>query len=335
MKPIQAFHLQGIIVFIVLITGAAAWAGPAKGPLQVRNQFPPHLMFLTPKPDGPDLPAQNQFNIGVALDYSSAFVNEVAGPRVSIIDMEMTTLELSFAYGLFDRLSLGLDLPLVSMNGGFLDDFLKDFHDTFSFPNYGRGNRPDNEFLYVIRTENRDWFDSDAGGIHLADSVLTAKLRLAGATASPFAVSLAYSLKLPTGDEENGFGSGNFDHGIFLLSRFQWGQAAFYVNPGYIFLSDPDLPGPPVSAENIFSLLIGGEYVVNDKWSLLVQGNFYSSPISDTNIPHLDDDALELELGLIYRVRPWIDFEFAFCEDLSGAVPDFNVHGAFRFRFGP
>ncbi len=32
----------------------------------------------------------------------------------------------------------------------FMDDLLRSYHNAFGFPDYGRSNRPDNEFLYEV-----------------------------------------------------------------------------------------------------------------------------------------------------------------------------------------
>jgi len=46
-----------------------------------------------------------------------------------------------------------LDIPVLVFSEGFLDGFLEDYHDAFGFPDYGRKNRPNNDFLYEVRRD--------------------------------------------------------------------------------------------------------------------------------------------------------------------------------------
>ncbi|GBC60607.1 hypothetical protein DENIS_1564 [Desulfonema ishimotonii] len=325
-----------LMLFIFLHRVPLSQAGSSGGPLQVQNRYPPHLMFLTPLPDGPDLPGNNRFETAFSVDYSSVNVNEKSAGWTALIDMEMTVLSFSLAYGLSDRLSVGLYLPLVSMSGGFMDNFLEDYHDTFGFPNYGREDRPKNSFAYSITKDGKDWFQARDNGLHLGESVVSAKYSLWDERRGDrFSATLAYALKLPTGDADRGFGSGGYDHAVSLLSRARFKALAVYLNAGFSILSDPDTLGADISACNIFSMLLGGEYLLNDKWSLLSQLNFYTSPLDeDTGISQLDNESLELSLGCLCRITPDVDFEFAFCEDLTRAAPDFTIHAGIRCRFG-
>lgn len=328
------------IVFLCLTVNALA--GYEKGPLHVRNQFPPHLMFLTPQPDSPNVVPEDRFKFSLSADYSSVFVNETSANWSALIDMEMTVLDVSLEYGMMEYLTLSLDIPLVSMGGGFLDGFLEDYHDTFGFPNYGREKRPKNEFAYSLRKNRQEWFSAESGGLHLADGSISAKLSLVDeetglfqkARFSSTSVSLAYTLKIPVGDEDRGFSSGGPDHGFSVLSQFRFSSFALYLNPSVIFLSDPQTSGPDISVNTIFGIFAGGEYALSDSWTLAAQLNYYTSPFENTGISQLDDDSLELGLGFTCELTPAMSLEFAFCEDLTHSVPDFNIHARVVYEIG-
>ncbi|QTA92766.1 DUF3187 family protein [Desulfonema magnum] len=322
-----------VILFVCLTM--SAWA-TEKGPLRVRNQFPPHLMFLTPLPDSPRLMQRNQLSVSLSADYASVFVNAESEDWTALMDTEMTVLDVSFEYGVTEYLTLSLEVPLISMNDGFLDGFLEDYHNMLGVPNYGRENRPKNEFAYVLQKEGQDWFKSESGGCHPGDSSVSLKIPLADEKEPflPWSLSLSYTLKIPTGDEDHGFGSGGFDHGVFLFSQFNLSPFVLYLNPGFIFLTDPETSGPEISVNNIFALLIAGEYIFNDQWTLSAQFNYYTSPFENTGIRSLDDDSLELAVGFTRELTSAMTLEFAFCEDLSRSEPDFNVHTRLIYRLG-
>jgi hypothetical protein len=317
-------------LLIVQLCWAPTWvrAAEEKGPLQVRNQFPPHLMFLTPVPQSPRLPADGQLRGSLAFDYSSVYFDEASANGSALVDMEMAVFELAFDYGLTDRLALGLRLPLVSMNAGFLDGPLETFHETFGLPNYDKQLRPKDDFAYDLKKDGQNWLDPQSGGLNLADITTELKLALVKREGKdPSAVSLSYQVKLPTGDPDHGFGSGAVDHGLFLPIQIQIDRCIVYLTPGYIWVADPETDGPDVAARNVVSFFAGGEYLLTADFSLLTQINFYTSPTERTGIDKLDDGSLDLAVGFHWRFAPELGFEFAFCEDLTRAAPDFNLHG--------
>lgn len=337
----QIFVTAICILYLMIPEGQA---GSEKGPLHVTNRFPPHLLFLKPAPDSPEPVPKNQFELSLSLDYAAVFVNETSDDWSALADMEMSVTELSVRYGVTEYLSLSADIPWISMNAGFLDGFLEDYHSALGVGNYDRETRPDNAFAYSLRKNGTDCFDAESGGLHLGDLSLSAKLSLtdekngilkSGISHSlflPESIALSYTLKFPSGDKDRGLGSGGFDQGLFLLSQFRLiPSLLIYLNPGIIFLSETETD---ISFRNrIFAFFWGGEYLLNESWSLFAQLNYYTSPFEHTGIRQLDDDSLELQLGFACALTRSLNFEFAFCEDLTRSAPDFNIHTRFVYRF--
>ena len=334
--------LKAVCVLCLMIS--EGHAGSEKGPLHVTNRFPPHLLFLKPVPDSPRTLPGNSFEMSLSADYSSTFVNETSEERSVLADMEMSVSELSVRYGATEYLSLSADIPVFSMNAGFLDGFLADFHKTLGVGNYGRETRPEDAFAYSLKKNGKEQFDAESGGLHFGDISLSAKLSLmdekngilkSGSSYSRFfpeSIALSYILKLPVGSKDRGLGSGGFDHGLFLLSQFRlFPSLLIYLNPGILLLSDPEVD---LSFSNkIFAFFWGGEYLLNESWSFFAQWNYYTSPFENTGIRQLDEDSLELQSGFSCALTQSLNFEFAFCEDLTRSEPDFNVHTRFVYRF--
>ncbi len=308
-----------------------------KGPLQVRNSFPPFFMFLSPLPDSPGLLQAKELRLSLALDYSSTFVHDTAGDWEVLMDMETTLADLRLEYGLADYLTLGLQVPFISMNGGFMDGFLENYHKTFGFPNYGREKRPKNKFGYQLYFQDKIWLNGRAGGFNPCDSSLSAKLKLLQAISGrPVELSLSYHVKFPLGDPDYGYGSGEFDHGIFLLSRTRLGDfpVVLYIQPGFLFLSDPHTLGAAIEVDPSWSIFCGLEYLYSEKLSLMAQINYFTSPFQAPGISQLHLGGLQLDFGFSYSFSDKSALEFAFCEDLSGSgAPDFNLHLRTSLRF--
>jgi hypothetical protein len=315
----------GLFMFSPFPLGAASSVDPSgAGPLEVRNQFPPHLMFLTPVPTGPAPLPQGGLEVDLALDYSSVFFAEHSDRWSLLVDMEMAVVDLGLRYGLTPLVTLGINQPAARMWDGFLDGPLEDYHNAFGFPNYDKDTRPEDEFAYFIRKDGRDWFRSEPGGWHLMDATLGAEWRLLNGVSRD--ISLIYQVQLPTGENESGFGSGSFDHSLGLPTAFAHKKLRVFLTPGVHLPGEPDTIDASIHTRPFGSLLVGAAYAYNENLSLIAQVNGYTSPLEKTDIPKLDDGSLELGLGFHYRLIRGLGLEFAFTEDLTRAAPDFNLH---------
>ena len=319
----------------VLAVGTANVHAVEMGPLHVPNRYPLYLMFLTPEPDTPKLIDSAQWQISLNADYTSVYINEQSSDWSVLMDMEMTITTLSLTYGLTSNVNLSLAMPWISMHAGFLDGPLGTYHELFGFPDYGRPDRPMNEYGYHISVNGEDWVAGQSGGLHLGETVFSAKLALTGVERSQgFASSLSAALKVPTGKVEQGFGSGGYDQALALLNRYRLSPVSFYLNPGYVWLSDPESIDADIQVDDMLTLLVGVEWEVFQNLSGLAQLNFMTSPLAHTGIPQLDEDSLELVLGFCFVPTDNVILEVAFSEDLTRTAPDFTVHGEVRWTLG-
>ena len=107
---------------IALTAGCAVYADSS--PLETSNRFPLHLLFLKPRPVNADLPVSGEFQASMAVEYSNTYFQQKNDRWDVLMDLEMTTLEFSLVYGVTSRVAVRMDVPFVSMDGGFLDGFL-------------------------------------------------------------------------------------------------------------------------------------------------------------------------------------------------------------------
>jgi hypothetical protein len=298
------------------------------GPLQVQNRFPLYLMFLSPRPVPVRPPDRGVLEACLSVDYNSVYVDEHNSQWRILMDMEMTVVDLAFAYGLSNRAAIRLEIPLVNMSGGFLDGFLENYHNALGVGNYGRENRPKNQFAYRIEKDGDLWLEGDPGGLHLADATISAQIALLPvSTGSRRQASLLAALKVPTGRSRYGFGSGRLDAALFLPIEVGSHPWSVFAMPGFIWHSDPKTRAADISARPSISFLVGTAYAYSERWRLLAQLNYFSSPVEKTGIAMIDDGGIELALGFRYHLDSRWNLEFAFCEDLfTRSAPDFNLH---------
>lgn len=329
--------IYGVLSMMILSTTCPA----DPGPLPMQNRFPLHYQFLTPKPASPQPLEKGTWQADTGLSYSSINFDHGNGQWDFLMDMEMTTLDLSLAYGLTQRLSLSLDIPLVSMQDGFMDGFLKNYHDTLGVGNYDRAKRPPNTFGYTIVKQGRTWINGRTTGPALADSVVSLDVAwpepssgnsLGGNHA--FRGKMMGKIKIPVGDRKLGLGSGKWDVGAYWATEWDVRNWFFYLMPGLALISDPETGGADVSARNIISLFMGVAYRYNERWQWIAQINGYSSPVEETGINALDYGSFELGLGFRYQPKEQYGLVFSLGEDLALAGPDFTLYFGFENRFG-
>ncbi|MBU1170613.1 MAG: DUF3187 family protein [Proteobacteria bacterium] len=319
-------------LFLICVTIQVLVLGQAGAePLTQSSRFPLMLMVMTPEAESPTLP-QGQVSLHVVTDYTSVFINKQSENWQLLADMEIGGITPGFDMRIGEHASWGYALPLVSMNAGFMDGFLADYHKAGHFPDYGRSLRPDNEFAYVVEKDGQEWFSPETGGLHPADSRLNLKYVFHKNLAC--SAALMYSIKLPTGDEKKGLGSGRVDHGFFLLSRMVRGPVVFYLNPGLILPHDPVTLGADVHFRTMATFFAGAEYLASENMSLNVQLNTFTSPLSGTGMETLDRPCVELAFGLVCRLRTGLSLDVSFNEDLSGPAPDFTVRAGIKADSG-
>jgi hypothetical protein len=321
MKKIILLYLSFIIISFYSSTTYAF-----EGPLQVKNQFPLFLDVDAPFMEAASI--ENSFSANFL--YSSVYlVRESSGWSMGL-DMEIAELDLRFRKNIKDFIEVGVDLPFLSFNSGFMDDFLRSYHNAFGFPDYGRSNRPDNEFLYEVRRNGVLVIRGESGRIGIGDIKLTLKKPIL--KGDP-AISIRGDVELPTGDAKKGYGSGSIDAGFAVLIDKKLSEKfKAYGNLGVVF------PGDLRGHERVElrEFLCSGAAIEAAVWknfSLLGQVFVQGSPFPKTEISPVDRVAVLLSLGARYYSGNK-SFELSFTEDpnTSGA-PDFSLNFSFKRIF--
>jgi Protein of unknown function (DUF3187) len=296
------------------------------GPLQVRNQFPLFLPVNAPSFEK----ASIEDSFSASFSYSSVYLVQESSNWSAGLDMEIAELNLRFRKTFRDFLEIGVDLPIVSFNSGFMDGFLRSYHDAFGFSDYGRNQRPANTFLYEVRKNGQLIVQGESGLINISDAKLSVKKPIL--QGDP-AISIKGDVEFPTGDAESGYGSGSFDAGIsLLLDKKLSQQFKTYVNLGVVFPGD--LKGH--EKVDLRKFLYGAGALEALMWkdvSIIGQVFFQGSPLPKTGIGQIDRTAVLLSIGGRYHSGNNC-FEFSVTEDPNTAgAPDVTFNFAFGRKF--
>ena len=301
-------------------------------PLNHNVQFPTLFMFMAPKAETPEI--VDNFKASVSLDHTSIHVNKTSSNFEVLMDMEYTVLTPTLEYNIFHDASVSIEIPVISMNDGFLDRPLADYHDAGNFGDYGRSLRPHNDFGYYIKQNNQDWFIAKKGSAHILDT--TASIKYIVYRDENLLCAATYKVKMPTGNYKYGFGSGKFDHGFFMLTRYSMDDIIFYLNPGLILIEDPKTIGADIKTNSVYSLFTAIEYKYSKKLSIIVQLNSFTNHINGSDINNFENDTVEGTIGFSYVIAESVRFEFSFSEDLTyiASAPDFTFQTGLVMGFG-
>ncbi|MDO8461708.1 MAG: DUF3187 family protein [Deltaproteobacteria bacterium] len=302
---------------------------PVVGPIPIRNQNPLYLQSLDLRPERPVVLPSGSYEVEMAAPYSNIFerrTSTTSGYQLAL-DMELLRNSFLFHYGFLDQFEVGLELPFLHFDGGFLDSFVQGFHNAFGFPNGGREDFPNDSFDYTIRKNGTTVYQVKEQGYGLSDLVLDFKYQLLEEQKKIPALATAFYLKLPTGDRSLGLGSGNTDLGFQLSAEKSYDRFHGMVNLGYFLIGGNDLL-VEINNSNLFAWMAGLEVsLIRDIWSGMIQLSGSSSLFHGTGFPELDDPVLNLTIGFSGKIGDQQQWTIAFQEDpvADDAAIDFTA----------
>ena len=303
-----------------------ASASAFEGPLQVRNQFPLFIGIDPPYLES----AAVQDAASINLSHSSVYVIEQSTAWTVDMDLEMTELNLRLKKKVGPRTEVGLDLPFLRMEEGFLDRPVAWVHDTLGTGDYGRSGRPTNEFLYAVSYQGKPVILPENGQAGIGDTRLTVKQVIRDG--SPI-LSLLADLELPTGNAKKGFGNGSLDASVAFLVDFDMGKKYHgYGNVGAVFPGD--LKGyQTIPLRNYAYGGFGVEAAWWEHFHVIVQTLVQGSPFPKTDIRQVDWPGVLLVMGGRYSFEK-SSLEFSLTEDPDTAgAPDFILNVSYAMKF--
>jgi hypothetical protein len=311
-----------LLALSVLARPAGAEEFTGYGPLPVRNYQPIQLIFL----GMPFERAQALRPGAFAVHLDSAESNEIATEQGGIeatLKFETNRTVLGGAVGVVPGFEVGLDVPMISRFGGFLDPFIDSVEDFFGTKNAERNLYPNNTFGgFTVQRGDTTLFHGYDQQFALGDIWASAKYEVWRAERWPL-VSLRGAIKAPTGRSGSVFGSGKPDVGLGVATEYQtlkW--LMLYGNVDLVYPVGPITPGD-LTLNPIVTEQFAAEAYVGWNVSLLLQQHTYTSPMHGTGTPILDGTAVELAAGVNW-MWPWqpVLFQLGFVDNVSGVATD-------------
>ncbi|MDP6115248.1 MAG: DUF3187 family protein [Planctomycetota bacterium] len=343
-------------LFIILCVALSAEdnRGGLAGPIPLRIISPTRVLFYQLNPEKAETLGKG--NWGFRFEFSESNTNQpVKAPAREFeinVNMELSRFNLGLKRGLTDSTDIGVELPLMFMHGGFLDNFIKSTEDFFLSPKprryfeaYEQFGFRQNGFDYRLSRNGVTFLDGEDGLFGIGDAALSLKQRIVEQGGVNPSISLRAALKFPTGDKNDAFGSGRIDAAVGLAADWvlkKWG-VNLNVNTTFPFGTEPVNSGLDTQPT------IGGhveiEYRTSGKYSWHLQFAATNSPFTlDVNRGPSDllaDDAdpitgaiMQITPAFAWRPRPHMRLMLGVVEDFlssENAAADFTFFLAFDY----
>lgn len=317
--------------------------GYRAGPIPIRNQMPLYLFFLQMEPDKASVVEQNKLDINA--DYTVSNVTVSCFTPVSSlyninIDAEVSRITLDFRYGVYENTEIGLEVPYLSLSRGYLDEFVKGFEDTVGATTpRSRLRQGSYNYNYSFVYDNQNLIKRTNASDGLGDIVLKVKYQMIEENDYDIwpNVSFRAAFKLPTGKKSDLLGSGEYDYGFgLLLDKTLTERLMLYTGVNVMVIEKPSFFSVLNLKRNIVSGLVGIEYLLSQRLSLVAQVTGNSTPYPSSGTNALDETALDVGLGLNYtwKEKQNVSWHFAFTENLnSAASPDVSFNTGWNVGF--
>lgn len=338
-----------LVFALIIMFACSAFAEEIKyrpsGPLNVRNQMPLYLFYMSMTPDKAETLKKGTTEIDTSYHVSNTILQQRPWPAQQFglgettrewwvyIDTEVNRLDLNVSYGISDSLEASVDIPYFIFSEGYLDGFIEDFEDAFSFiktPN-AREEKQRDSFQYDVRNKARRILLNTSEPNDFGEISAYLKYKVLEQTKWLPTTSIRGAVKFPTTKDEF-LGSKKFDYGLgVLLDKNLFQRLFLYGNLNIIFVEKPDI----LERLDVFKYMahgvLGAEYFVTDKLSMLFQATA-NTRLYDQGVPATTHDPVLLTFGFNYNFRNNASWQLAINENTSSATPDFGIFTSLRIN---
>jgi hypothetical protein len=282
--------------------------------------------------EGASLVSRGRHAFSVLAVTSSHSTNEGRGAEMLTFDGETTRLEVTYRYGLGERLEIGLQLPYVWHESGSLDPFVENWHQAFGLPLGSRVRRENNQLEFSYQDASGTQFDYQSNSNGIGDVRLTAGWRL---TDGPnHSSALRFGVKLPTGNSDEFHGSGGTDISVGIAGDWKQLLGLSKLN-GFFrahvnFVGEPDLLADRYN-DIIGQISVGLGYQLTESLELRLQAAARGVTY-DSEIEILGQDSAWLTFGGNISLSDNYELSLAVAEDLNvRSAPDISFLIALRY----
>jgi hypothetical protein len=284
------------------------------------NQLPLKQIFGLPSLDNSPLTEAGKWRLNFIANLSNTYDYSAQGGEQLLTDVETFRGSLTASYAPWNNWQLSVEVPYVSHNGGFLDDFIYDWHDFFNMSQNGRTKENSDQLQISYLADSGTSFDLPGSSSGLGD------IRLNGAYTLPWekrAFILSTEVKFPTGDFDKLTGSGGYDFSVGLTlndpQSLEKYRITMYGGLAVLFLGDID--GELAAMQNNFA--VAGRVGIGWQATQLIQLKLQldgQSALYDSDLKELGNTAFQLVMGGSLTFTDDLYLDISVAEDINTAT---------------
>lgn len=297
----------------------------AFGPLTFEEGAPLQRMSYTHATDGADLVGRGALRADVWMGYSNIFERDSTRTHDLFLDLERLISTATVRYGVADALEVGGRLSWETSGGGFLDDFISEWHQSLGLGNADRAKYPSGRYIQRLRDRSGAVrLDVPQRTLGLDDVRLFAKWRLIGSTGGRRIVSLRGVARFPT--QENHIGPQRSDVALMVLTRLSWGRWHVHGTVGGATVRVAEDYGGLLRPSSWFADL-AAERNLTGSISALVQYSLATPRLRGIGQPEVDGTPGNLLVGAAGALGGAWRWDVSFQEDVPATSPsvDFTL----------
>ena len=310
---------------LIAVPGKALAQAEAHGPLTFEEGAPLQRMSYTHETDAADPLPRGHVRTDVWMGYSNIFERDSTRTHDLFLDLERLISAAGVRYGLTDAVEVGGRLSWETSGGGFLDDFISEWHQSLGLGNADRAKYPSGRYVQRLRDRTGAVrLDVPQRTMGLDDVRLFAKWRLLGSTGGRRVLSLKGVARFPT--QANQVGPERSDLALMALTRLSWNRWHLHATAGGATVRVArDYDGLLRSSSWFGDLAI--ERNLTASFSAIVQYSLATARLRGIGQPEVDGPPGNLLFGVAGRLAHTWQWDVSFQEDVPPTSPsvDFTL----------
>ena len=296
--------------------------------IQYINLYAGRNLFLIMPTTTADNLSQGTDRIRVGGNFSTVFMRETEGQFDAQFDYEVLEGYVIFNYGLTDDIEAGIYARGFHYSAGRMDSFKNTFEKAVTGSDGGRGKFPNNQYAQTLTVDGKKVFDAKKNEFQAGDLITTLKFKVLEETPASPAVAILTAVKLPTGDEDAGFGSGTLDGGVsFVFTKHFTKQLRAHLNLG---VAQPGGNGSFPETTTVYSFIPAIEYAFNTRWQAAFQVNLSTSPFDNIPFAGIGESSFNIGVALTRNMDSGNQWHLYFMDELDNSGdPDYVVGWAY------
>ncbi|MES2488403.1 MAG: DUF3187 family protein [Pseudomonadota bacterium] len=314
-----------LAVLATISCGSNAYAWDA---LPAHNQGTLQRSFALPAIGQSSVLGASQSNFSADYDLTSEYYVDANATESITVDGETSAFALSWRQGIGNNLELSARLPVLIVGGGFMDNFIDNWHKTFGLPDGGRPLAQNDVRQITYIANGNPVVEVRQSGTTLGDIELAAGWKLGDGAA------LRGMVKLPTGSDSKLTGGnwGGAVWGDFALPFATGSSWDGFASLGATVAQKTDALKDQQRNAAVFGG-VGLGYFVTQNLELRSQLYAHSALYKNTDLDGLKKPGMQLTFGGSYRWSPKVSMDMFIQEDVvTDSSPDFSLHLGLTYR---